>query len=302
MAQFETTDCPACGSRDYAPELEVRDRFDVVPGRKYPIVRCGQCRLLFANPRPNAASIAAFYAAEGYDPFVSASDRASLMTLAYRFVRRFTVRRKVSRAIRGLHHPQGTALDVGCATGEILIELQRRGFQVRGVEPDPGAADYARQQLHVTVWTGAIDAVPKDAGPFDLITMWHVLEHVHDLPGTLQRVHELLGDQGRFVIAVPNPLSGDRRDYGTGWAGWDTPRHLYHFEPDVMLALLKRYGFQATRQGALAFDAFYHCLMSEPNKTAGLPRAAWRGSKSFLRGLGGGHGSSELYFATKRSA
>jgi 2-polyprenyl-3-methyl-5-hydroxy-6-metoxy-1,4-benzoquinol methylase len=295
---FETIACPGCGSEDNQPFVEVRDRFDVVPGRLFSIVRCTPCGLLYTNPRPDAASIGEFYAAEGYDPFISGSSKRSLRDCIYRFVRFFTMRRKAARAARGLKSG-ARVLDVGCATGEMLIRLQRRGLYVFGVEPDTKAAEFARQTHQLAVWTGGIEAVPDDAGPFDLITMWHVLEHVNDLRGTLARLRELLAANGRLVIAVPNPRSSDARAYGENWVAWDAPRHLYHFKPAVLLDLLNHSGFRAERKGAVAFDAFYHCLLSERASLTGYARATMRGLLSWLRGSCGGEGSSELYWATK---
>lgn len=295
---FETIACPGCGSEKHQPFLDVRDRFNVIPERLFSIVRCAHCGLLYTNPRPDAASIGAFYAAEGYDPFISGRGGRSMEDRLYRFIRFFTMRRKAARAARGVKFG-ANVLDVGCATGELLIQLQRRGFRVFGAEPDAKAAEFARQSHGLTVWTGGIEAVPDDAGPFDLITMWHVLEHVHDLRGTILSLRKLLTANGRLVIAVPNPNSSDARAYGKNWVAWDAPRHLYHFESAVLIDFLNRSGFRAERKGAVAFDAFYHCLLSERISVTGYARAAVRGLISWLRGACGGEGSSELYWATK---
>ncbi|MBU0509343.1 class I SAM-dependent methyltransferase [bacterium] len=297
--QFETIVCPVCGSADYRHELEVRDRFETIVGHLYTIVRCTACRLLYLNPRPDAASVSAFYGAEEYDPFLSSGSRVSAFTRLYRFVRRFTVRRKAWRVSNGL--PRGArCLDVGCATGEFVAELRRRGFDACGVEPSPMAAEHARSTYGLTVWTGTVTDVPDSAGPFDLITLWHVLEHLHDLRGNLERMRSLLKEGGRLAIAVPNPSSSDARAYGAKWVAWDTPRHLYHFEPTVMTDLLIRAGFHARRHGAVAFDAFYHSLLSESGGAIRLLRAGMRGGWSFFCGSFGGAGSSELYIAEKR--
>ena len=295
---FETISCPACGSEDSKPERDVGDRFHAIPGQTYRIVRCAQCRLLFLNPRPDAASMSVFYRAAGYDPFLSSRAEKTTFARLYRFVRRFTVHRKAARIAKGIARG-GRCLDVGCATGELLAVLKRRGMEVRGVEPDEAAAEFARKTHSVTVWAGTIHDVPEAEERFDLIVLWHVLEHVPDLRGNLARLHRLLKDGGRLAIAVPNPLSRDARIYGSRWVAWDTPRHLYHFEPAVMLELLRRSGFEAEHKGAVAFDAFYHSLLSESGGAIRFPRAGGRGTISFLQGLIGGHGSSELYFAKK---
>lgn len=273
------------------------DRFRTVPGARYQIVRCADCRLLYLNPRPTDAELGQFYAVQGYDPFVSDRRGFSPGKLIYKSVRYFTVRKKVWRVRDGL---PGTlrVLDVGCATGELLAIFRRRGDTACGVEPDAGAAEFARKQ-GLTVWNGDIRAVPADRGPFDLIVFWHVLEHVADLKATLGRVRELLTERGRLAIAVPNPRSLDAGWYGDQWVAWDTPRHLYHFEPDVMLTTLDGCGFRAEHMGAVAFDAMYHSLLSDSRTPVGFIRALARGTISFLSGSLGGKGSSELYFAYK---
>jgi SAM-dependent methyltransferase len=297
--RFETICCPACGSDTSEREREVTDRFDTIPGQSFTIVRCTRCRLLFVNPRPDADSLGEFYKAEAYDPFVSSREQSTLFSRTYQLARGFSVRRKASRVTRNL--PLGAkTLDVGCATGEFMVELKRRGYEPFGVEPSPFAADFARKKHGLTVWDGDVHAVPATAGPFDLITLWHVLEHIHDLQSALGRLRELLKDDGRLAIAVPNPLSSDAKAYGNAWVAWDTPRHLYHFEPAVMVDLLQRAGFRTERQGAVAFDAFYHCLLSERGSAAGTLRAGLRGMKSYIMGVTGHEGSSELYLAYKR--
>jgi SAM-dependent methyltransferase len=277
----------------------VDDRFQVEPGKQYHIVECAECRLLFLNPRPDSDSIAAFYATDDYDPFGSESEAKSLSTKLYQIARPISIRRKASRVVKNLKRGSKT-LDVGCATGEFMLELKRRGFVPFGVEPDPRAARYAREKSGLNVASGGIENASSENGPYSLITFWHVLEHVHLLKENLKRSHELLSDEGRLAIAVPNPSSTDAKAYGRDWVAWDSPRHLYHFRPEVMMNLLKRSGFRAERAGAVAFDAFYHSILSESSGSAGLIRGGVRGSLSYLRGLLGQGGSSELYFAYKQ--
>jgi SAM-dependent methyltransferase len=296
--KLETTPCPACGGPDYEHYLSVRDRFETVPGQLFSIVRCSHCRLLYLNPRPDENSLPAFYDTAGYDPFISSSAEESLTATAYRLVRRFTMKRKAARVAEGLQRG-AKALDVGCATGEMVAELKKLGFDAVGVEPNPKAAEFARDMHGLTVWTGGIKDVPGYAGPFDLITLWHVLEHLPDLRTSLERLRGMMSDTGRLAIAVPNPLSRDAGTYGDSWVAWDAPRHLYDFEPDVLLDLLRQSGFRAERRGAVAFDAFYHCLLSEKPGPSRFLRASLRGLASYARGITGGEGSSELYFAHK---
>jgi SAM-dependent methyltransferase len=296
---YESIACPACGGARHHDFLSVEDRFNVEPGKLFNIVECADCRLLFLNPRPDADSIAAFYATDDYDPFGSDSEAKSLSTRLYQLARPLSIRRKASRATKNLKRGRNT-LDVGCATGEFMVELKRRGFQPFGVEPDPNAAKFAREKLGLNVQSGGIENASVQDGPYLLISFWHVLEHVHRLQDNLTIAHELLSDDGRLAIAVPNPSSWDAKAYGAKWVAWDAPRHLYHFRPDVMMELLSHSGFRPVRAGAVAFDAFYQSILSESSGAAGLIRGGLRGSISYVRGLLGMGGSSELYFAYKK--
>lgn len=259
------------------------------------------CKLIFLNPRPDEASIHAFYDTPGYDPFGSAGNGPqSLSAKLYQKFRPLSIRRKAARVIDGMK-PADRCLDVGCATGEFLVELKRRGFEADGCEPSEIAAQYAREKHGLRVWTGGMGAIPAHAGPYKLITFWHVLEHVHKLRETLETARKLLAPRGKIAIAVPNPLSFDAKTYRDKWVAWDAPRHLYHFEPPVMLDLLIRAGFDPRSLGAVAFDAFYHCILSEPRSAIGVMRGAYRGTLSYTSGLLGGPGSSELYIGINRS-
>jgi len=297
---FETIACPVCTHTEFSPERIVTDRFRVLGEQTYALVRCQKCKLIFLNPRPDEGSISAFYDVPGYDPFGSAGEEPNTLSAKlYQKLRPISIRKKAGRVIEGLK-PADRCLDVGCATGEFLVELKRRGFEADGCEPSEKAAEYARKKHGMRVWTGNINAVPAHAGPYKLITLWHVLEHVHKLRETLETARQLLAPRGKIAVAVPNPQSFDAKAYGDRWVAWDTPRHLYHFDPPVMLDLLIRAGFDPRSLGAVAFDAFYHSIMSEPRGFTGIVRGGARGALSYASGLFGGPGSSELYLGIKR--
>lgn len=269
--------------------------------RTYSLVRCQMCKLIYLNPRPDEKSIGAFYDTPGYDPFGSAEGvPQSSSAKLYQKFRPLSIRRKASRVTEGLK-PADKCLDVGCATGEFVVELKRRGFEADGCEPSEKAAQYARDKHGLRVWTGGIESVPTHAGPYKLITFWHVLEHVHKLRETLEIARQLLSPRGKIAVAVPNPLSFDAKAYGDQWVAWDAPRHLYNFEPPVMLDLLIRAGFDPRSLGAVAFDAFYHSILSEKRSVLGVLRGSYRGMLSYTSGVLGGPGSSELYIGVNRS-
>jgi predicted SAM-dependent methyltransferase len=146
---------------------------------------------------------------------------------------------------------------------------------------------------------GSLASLP--AGSFPVITMWHVLEHVHDLEGRIREIENLLMPGGKLIVAVPNHLSHDARYYGKYWAAYDVPRHLYHFDPNSMRNLFSRHGFQMDRIIPMRWDAFYVSMLSERYKKgrANFLEAIFRGFVSNLRAKSGEY-SSQIYILSKK--
>ncbi len=136
----------------------------------------------------------------------------------------------------------GRALDVGCGRGHFLAAMRRRGWSVHGVEPSPQAAERAREEYGLPIQTGALRDVSRSV-EFDVVTLWHVLEHVADPVEFLGDVWRVLRPGGLVVIETPNVDSVDRRLFGRHWMGWDPPRHLHLFGPRTLAAILERRGF-----------------------------------------------------------
>ena len=271
--RIEEVGCPLCGSRESDTYLLVWDRFDPDRQRRWRIVRCRRCDLLFLNPRPTADELARYYVAEGYDPFSAASKDPSLWDRVYGFSRDFTLRwkrRLIERSVA-----VGRLLDVGCATGEFLHFMKEAGWQVAGLEPDARAAEFARQTLGLAVETGGVDRLAQKAGQWDAITFWHVLEHLHDPISALQSTGTLLAPGGLLVVALPNPDSLDARFYGHRWVAWDAPRHLVHFTRRTLARAAAEAGLEIVGQKSMPLDPAYNCLMSERYDTGALPVLKW---------------------------
>lgn len=138
----------------------------------------------------------------------------------------------------------------------------KKNWTVTGIEPaeTPRGFSIETYGLHV-LQEEKIDQLP--AGHFDVVTLWHVLEHVPDLNGRMEQISKLLAPDGLLVIALPNHLSWDAQHYGNYWAGYDVPRHLYHFTPDTISKLLSKHGFEIFKTEPMKFDAYYVSLLSE---------------------------------------
>lgn len=301
-SRFETISCPCCGSLEYSIKETTFDRFHLDGQDVYQIVSCLKCHFIYLNPRPGPDAVSEFYSNGSYQPFLSTKSRKTLLDWIYLGVRNHMVRwkrRQIERRKR-----RGQLLDIGCGTGEFLHEMAEHGWQVQGIEKDEKAAQYARVEYGLSVFDNGFDG----EAAFDVVTMWHVLEHLHEPIGQLRKIRTLLRDDGLLIVAVPNIFSFDAGYYGENWVALDAPRHLHHFVPASLGGLCEQAGLEIVKQGQLPFDTFYNCIMSEmllmKRRARGklllpfyLKRALFIAFVSLTKGSQGfGNGSSMLYF------
>ncbi|GAB2945144.1 class I SAM-dependent methyltransferase [Hymenobacter coalescens] len=269
-----------------------------VSHESFAIVQCTHCSFLLTNPRPDAASIGRYYESEEY---VSHSDtNQGLINQVYQVARTFTVRQKV--ALVNKQAPRrGRLLDYGCGTGYFLAACQKAGWQVSGLEPNDTARQLAEQNTGQPINAGDLSLF--ETASFDAITLWHVLEHVHDLNGTLKQLTRVLKPDGVLVVAVPNAESPDAQYYREQWAAFDVPRHLYHFTAKTITKLLRKHHLQLRHTLPMKLDAFYVSMLSEKyraERNGGLLAALKSGFKSNRQAAqNGGQYSSLIYVAGK---
>jgi SAM-dependent methyltransferase len=290
------TNCPLCSQAGITSVLSARDH--TVSGESFEIWECGACSARFTQNVPTADKIGSYYKSENY---ISHSNTSrGLVNKLYHGVRKVTLRQKrnLIKKVTGLD--TGNLLDIGAGTGFFADAMRRAGWKVTGLEPDEAARRRAREMN--IVLNDAADLPRLPPASFNAVTLWHVLEHVHDVHGYLSQIHKLLQQEGRLVIAVPNYTSGDAKAYGSFWAAYDVPRHLYHFSPAAMKALLRKHGFTLRSMHPQWFDSFYVSMLSEQYRT-GKPqvfKGAWKGLQSNLHALGNASRcSSVIYVAGK---
>ncbi|TDN40027.1 class I SAM-dependent methyltransferase [Hymenobacter sp. UV11] len=291
--------CPICGGTDLPAKLQVQDKS--VSQETFTIAQCAGCGLQFTNPRPDAAHIGRYYESAAYVSHNSAAQ--GLVNRVYRMARFFTMRHKVALITKLNGGRTGRLLDYGCGTGHFLARAKSAGWQVTGLEPNPGARQDAAARVGQPILeVSALTALPPAS--FDIVTLWHVLEHVHTLNETLTQLVAALRPGGRLLIAVPNPDSLDAQYYRDNWAAYDVPRHLYHFVPDTMRRLLARHGLRITHTLPLMLDAYYVSMLSEQLRTPAQPvgplvvlRAGLRSNQYAAQN--GGQYSSLLYVAER---
>jgi 2-polyprenyl-3-methyl-5-hydroxy-6-metoxy-1,4-benzoquinol methylase len=287
--------CPSCGS------AAIRFKFDCtdnsVSKERFPVWECDSCTLRFTQNFPEENEIGRYYNAEAY---ISHTDsQKGLINRVYHVVRDYTMKRKLKLVERVAPKSKGKLMDIGAGTGMFLKTMKDAGWEVKGLEPDASAREKARALHSIDLHDASELFVLREK--FDVITMWHVLEHVHRLHEYLNEIKSSLHKDGRLIIAVPNYTSADASHYGQDWAAYDVPRHLYHFSPASMEKLLLKHGMKILTFKPMWFDSFYVAMLTEKYKRGpfGMLRAIWTGLGSNLRTIGDPkHCSSVIYIAT----
>lgn len=259
----------------------------------FTLVKCEGCSFVFTNPRPDNSVLDNYYKSEDY--ISHSNTRKGLVSKLYHAVRSYTLGKKVKLISK--HVPHGTILDYGCGTGMFLQECRKADWKTIGMEPDSGARQIA-SGMGLDVFEDK-DALAKQhpTTGFDIISLWHVLEHVTDLEETLQFFKSRLNAKGALFIAVPNHTSFDAQHYKEHWAAYDVPRHLYHFNPNTIRKLLEGSGFKLDETYPMKFDSFYVSMLSEKYRSGSIKylSAFFTGLRSNLKARSAGEYSSVIY-------
>lgn len=208
------------------------------------IVRCTQCGLLYQNPRPELDEIIAHYPSiyDLYEPVFENRKIPFLLKQAYEFGMNQRIR-YITRYKNG-----GKLLDIGCATGTFLKAIGKRGdWDLYGIEISEYASNIARGHFGLNIFTGLLEQAGFPDGYFDVVTLWDVLEHLHNPVGTLREIHRILKKDGLLVMRLPNGASWDAKIFGRFWAGLEAPRHLFIFTPSTLGRALSQTGFKPVR-------------------------------------------------------
>ncbi|MGI9543471.1 MAG: class I SAM-dependent methyltransferase [Cyclobacteriaceae bacterium] len=250
--------CPICEHNEFKNFLIGKDH--LVTNESFAIVTCGQCGFKFTNPRPSPEELHKYYQSDEY--ISHQSNATNPLDWIYKLARRYAIYQKL-RWISRLDVDGKTMLDYGCGTGTFLHAAETRGWLATGIEPNDVAAKQAA--------TETIQILPQirslESGQnFNIITLWHVLEHVSDLNQVLEKLKNVLSPKGCMIIAVPNCASFDAQAYGEYWAAYDLPRHLYHFTKATIAKLLQNHQLKIVNTLPLKLDAYYISLISEKYK------------------------------------
>ncbi len=257
---------------ELSPYLSCKDY--TVSKESFSILKDKNNDFLITSPRPKDTDLGKYY--ESLDYISHTDSKKTLLDRVYQLVRNYTLKKKL-KLINSFNSEKGSILDIGAGTGDFLAISQKNGWQISGVEPNQNAREIAQDKLNLDLQS---DSSEISESKFDVITMWHVLEHVPNLEETVAQLKKLLQPKGTLVIAVPNHKSFDAEYYGAFWAAYDLPRHLWHFSQLAIKNLFAKKDMKVVKVLPMKFDAFYVSLLSEKYKTRKVNPV-----KAFLVGL-----------------
>jgi ubiquinone/menaquinone biosynthesis C-methylase UbiE len=282
------------GTNEKRSDLLVKDHS--VSGEKFKLVFDSEYQMFVTTPKPGSDEIGRYYESGEY---VSHTDsRKTLIEKMYAVVKRYTIRQK-EEILRKYKPQKGLVLDIGAGTGDFLVQLKDAGWHVVGVEPNTAARTLANNK-GVTVLPEMQQLPFKSV---DIITMWHVLEHVPDVDAQFEEINRYLDSKGKVIIAVPNFKSYDASYYREFWAAYDVPRHLTHFSKRSVSLFADKHNFRVQEILPMKFDSFYVSMLSEKYRSgqANLLKAFWIGLRSNMKASKTGEYSSLIYVLTRKN-
>lgn len=297
MKTIHTNICPVCGNTQLRPFLSCEDY--LATKEVFEIFKCSKCGFAFTQDFPSEDEIGRYYDAPEY---ISHSDtHKGIINTLYHWARKIALRSKSKVITRYASVRNGKLLDIGSGTGYFLSKMKTRKWIVTGIEKSQPAREFAKEKFNINVQDSRyLYDIPCQTK--DVITMWHVLEHMQYLNGVLEHIYKILHNDGIAVIALPNKDSFDAIHYGENWAAYDVPRHLWHFSPSDFEHLIRRHHFSLVDIKPMYFDAFYISMLSEKNKGTFMASLVglFRGGIYFLRTLGNKQKSSSLIYILKK--
>lgn len=268
-----------------------------VSGEKFELIYNSELELLETTPKPSLEKLPSYYESEDY---ISHTDsKRSLTDKLYQFVKSYALKSKL-KLINSFQTEEKNLLDVGCGTGEFLLTCKNNGWNVVGVEPNKMARTLTEEKIETETIYSELNEI--ESNRFDVITLWHVLEHVPDLTQYISKLESLLKPNGVLLIAVPNYKSFDATYYKNFWAAFDVPRHLWHFSQTSIKLLFSKSNFLLKKVVPMYFDSFYVSLLSEKYKTgsSNFVKAFFIGLRSNLKAMKTKEYSSLIYILKKR--
>lgn len=297
MEFIEHKSCPLCKSDAIKKRFACKDMF--ATGEKFDIMECPACGFAFTQKHPDEKEIGKYYESPKY---ISHSNTAKGFTnKVYHLVRKIMLRNKRRLVERLTLLKNGKLLDYGAGTCHFAHAMQQAGWDVTAIEKSPAARELAKKELNMDAKPESALADIKDK-ELDVVTMWHVMEHIQELDTMWSELYRILDDTGIAIIAVPNNRSYDAQHYKEHWAAYDVPRHLWHFTPSTIMRWGERHRFILERQYTMPFDGFYISMLSQQYKGGRFATAKglWYGFKGWLAQCKRRSASSSLIFVFRK--
>jgi len=295
MKKIIYSKCPLCQSHKIVSTISLEDYS--ISKQPFEIWQCTQCNFLFTQNIPDEESIGSYYASEEY---ISHSDtKKGIVNRLYHIVRKIMLGKKY-RLIKKISSGK-TILDIGCGTSYFLNYMKDKDFQPLGIEINEQTRNFGKQHFGLNILHPEKLLRGEINQKFKVITLWHVLEHLYKPKLYLQKIAKILDDDGVLILALPNPDGFDAKYYKNYWAGYDVPRHIWHFTPRTIDRLLSDH-FTITKLKRLPFDSFYNSILSEKYRNNNFPFLCglWIGLMAYANSLISIKKSSSIIYVLKK--
>lgn len=299
MKKIKYTSCPVCKKDQLSHFLDCTDHY--ATQEKYALYKCDHCGFILTQDHPVESEMGRYYDVESY---VSHSDtKDGIVNRIYHEARSWMLKQKYKMVVKQSGMDKGSILDIGCGTGYFLGLMKNKGWNVDGVEISPVARSSAQKRLEKPIAGNMFD-LENDAKTYDVISLWHVMEHLHDLDRTFELLDKKLKKGGLLIVALPNADSVDANHYKEYWGAYDVPRHVWHFNPKTFGLLANDKGYSVDSIAPMHLDGFYVSMLSEKYKgrMASFVRGMIYGSWVFINSLRNEEKSSSvIYFLRKKN-
>ena len=257
--------CILCGS----PERKL-----LIRQGEWNVLRCQECGLGVLDPHPDQWELSDLYQTHYLEDLYGVGFEVGSVEMKKRLSQE-------THRIRFFRYAKrsGRLLDIGCGMGYFLAACRNWGYEVEGMDISEDSATYVRKHLNITVSVGTVEEIDYPPASFDVITMWHFLEHARDPRVYLGKAHKWLKPSGLLVVDVPNYTSTDARYAWENWKGWHLPFHLYHFTPETLCRFLVKQSFKVVRRKSYLSES-----VKEKLERKRIPRMVARGIARFYSG------------------
>jgi len=264
-------------------------------GELFSIAECKNCGYRFTSSRPKEKFIGKYYQSKNY--ISHNSTKKGLINKIYHIVRKYQFYNK-SQLIEKYRRTGGKKiLDIGCGTGDFLNYMQNKKWEIDGIEKNEGARKIAIKKNNIKINSDLLSLKEKDK--YDVVTMWHVLEHIYYPQSYIKKIYKILKKDGVIIIAVPNCNSYDAKKYKENWVAYDLPIHVSHFRKKDIYNIANKNNLKLKHVEPMFFDAYYISMLSSKKKGENIIKGIWNGFMSNIKGKKEKEYSSLMYFLYK---